>query len=797
MNRKNIPITAIGIFLFLALLSCEEPKTSWLGKTEDLKLWYNEPAENWMKEALPIGNGYLGAMVFGGIHEERIQFNEESLWAGGPGEWEEYRGGNRENAHRFVPEVRDLLKKGDFDAAHQLANKELTGIIKKNGGEKIAWEGFGCYQTFGDVMVKVKNKGEISDYYRDLNLTRGAAHVRYKSGTTLHERKYFANYPSRILVMGLRNDNPNGTDYTISFKTPHENTEIVYENGVLILSGQLENNGMKFESMLEIRNQGGEINFDGGVVSVERTKELMLILTAATDYLPTYPSYTGRDFKKLNREVLAGTADRNFQDLYSEHLADYQSIYNRVSLDLGGEHSDMPTDKRILAYKESGNDPQLERLFFQYGRYLMLGSSRRGSMPANLQGKWNHSTNPPWASDYHFNINVQMIYWPAEVTNMSECHEPLLQYIETLQKPGEVTARNFFNTRGWIVNTMNNAFGFTATGWEFPWGFFPGGAAWLSQHMWEHYEFTQDEQFLKEHGFPVMRNAALFWLDYLFKDADGTWVSAPSYSPEHGGISMGASMDHQMVWDLFTNYLSACEVLGVNDDVTQDVKDKLANLSLPRIGRWGQLQEWKEDRDDPDNKHRHVSHLFALHPGKQISVQNTPELAEAAKVSLNARGDEGTGWSLAWKINFWARLGDGNRAHKLLTRALQYTDDSGTNMMDGGGVYGNMLSAHPPFQLDGNMGATAGIAEMLLQSHAGVIELLPALSDKWPTGEIKGLKARGAFELDIQWEAGVLKFARIKSLVGGTLQLKYKDNEIAMETSPDTAYTFDGELKKL
>ena len=413
----------------------------------------------------------------------------------------------------------------------------------------------------------------------------------------------------------------------------------------------------------------------------------------------------------------------------------------------------------------------------------MISASRPGTMPLHLQGKWNNSTSPPWAGDYHMNINQQMLYWPAEVTNLEECHLPLFDYMESLVEPGKLASKEFFNTRGWIVNTMNNPFGYTSPGWGLPWGFFPGGAAWLCQHAWEHYDFTRDEEFLRETGYPLMKEAALFWIDYLTKDENGYLVSYPSYSPEHGGISRGASMDHEMAWDLLNNCIAACDVLGIDEGFKNEATKVRDKILPPTIGKWGQLQEWKEDVDDPNNHHRHVSHLYALYPGKQITLENTPALAEAAKVSLNARGDDGTGWSLAWKVNFWARLKDGDRAYKLFKRLLRPTAEQGEDMMSGGGSYSNLLCAHPPFQLDGNMGGSAGIAELLLQSHTGIIELLPALPSNWKTGSVKGLKARGGFAVDIKWKDNKLISASIYSEQGKNGRIKYKNKiiEIAIK----------------
>ncbi len=785
------------VFPFL-WISCYAPTEETTNSSEgDLKLWHGQPAEDWMQEALPIGNAYLAAMTFGGVPQERIQFNEESLWAGGKGEWAEYNGGNRENAHRHLPEIRRLLREGKFDEAHALANKELTGIIKANKGNSV-WEGYGAYQSFGDLLVEVGHRGEVKNYRRELNISKALSTVSYTSGAVKHQRTYFASYPKRVLVFRFENDATNGTDYVIRQTSLHKQISFSREGDQLVMRGALENNGMGFESRVLVQTDGEEWTIEDNEIHVRAANEVTLYLTAATDYLNEYPHYKGRDFVKLNSQTLGALFGVKYQEILAEHLADYTALFDRVSLKLpSGENNALPTNERLKKYGEGAVDPDLEALYFQYGRYLLISSSRPGSMPANLQGKWNHSNNPPWAADYHANINIQMIYWPAEVTNLAECHEPLIEFVDRLRVPGRKSAKDFFNADGWIVNTMNNTFGFTAPGWEFPWGFFPAGAAWYGQHVWEHYAFQPDLQYLRKKAFPIMKEAARFWLDYLTEDEDGLLVSSPSYSPEHGGISQGAFMDIQIVQDLFSNCIAACEILGIDDEFKCRVvaaKEKLLPL---KIGRWGQLQEWKEDVDDPENKHRHVSHLFALHPGNQITPERTPELAEAAKVSLEARGDDGTGWSLAWKINFWARLKDGDRAHKLLRRALRITGQEGFDYMDGGGVYENLLSTHPPFQLDGNMGATAGIAEMLLQSHGDVIELLPALPQAWPDGAIRGLRARGGYAVDINWRSGELVEAVIKSISeNSVVKIRYKDLIATIETGRQRTVTVNTKLEK-
>ncbi|MEW6997825.1 glycoside hydrolase N-terminal domain-containing protein [Colwelliaceae bacterium BS250] len=788
------------------------------------RLWYKQPATDWMTQALPIGNGFMGAMLFGGVSEDRIQFNEQSLWAGGPGSSDSYNSGNRKDAHKALPAIRELVTNGEFDKANQLAKQELTGIISKEekNSKGHSFGDFGSYQAFADVYVSQESTNtdsqanNIKDYSRSLDLETGVASVKYVDGQINHQRQYFANYPSRVMAFHYENDAPSGVNYKVRFESLHP-VKVTNESNTLVLSGAVADNGMEMEARLEIRVQDGELNIKDGQAHITNAKAFTLVLTSATDYQDIAPEYKGNDYTKFNQQTLASVADKKYPQLLAEHIRDYQSLFSRVSLTLdngatekeGQSQSEIATDQRIINYSKSPEDVNLEALFFQYGRYLLISSSRPGSLPANLQGKWNDSLKPAWASDYHFNINAQMIYWPAEVTNLAETHEPFLEYTQSLVKPGQVSANAFFGVNGWVVNTMNNIFGYTATGWGFPWGYFPAGAAWVSQHQWQHYDFNGDLSYLNDGALNTMEQAALFWLEYLQENEQGQLISIPSYSPEHGGISGGASMDHQIVFNLFTNYLNACQIETTKCTLTTRVKAAKAKLLPPQIGKWGQLQEWAEDLDDPDNKHRHVSHMFAIYPGNQIGRLSTPKLAEAAKVSLNARGDDGTGWSLGWKMNLWARLADGNRAHKLLQRTMRvvgFKEENSTGVHVNGhgqydsGVYHNFLSAHPPFQLDGNMGATAGIAEMLLQSHDKAIELLPALPDAWANGEITGLRARGGFEIDLAWHKGQLTTVDIRktghTVTGKTIKLKYGSKEITFSDDANLALQLNGELNK-
>jgi len=738
-------------------------------KQTNLKLWYDSPAKDWMTQALPIGNGYLGVMFFGYPAEERLQFSEGSLWAGGKGANEEYDFGLRKDAYKTLPKVRALLAQGKFDEADKLASAEMTGIIHEKK-QNTPSSDFGAQQAMGDIYVSISHTGEVKNYRRELDISDAAGKVTYDVGKEKFERTFFGNYQSRVMVYNFKSTSPE--TYAVRFVTPHKKEYEKFGKNQYSFGGSLRDNKQEFETVYRI-DTDGDISYEAGIVTVKNARKVMLVHTASTDYTYQFPNYKGNDYKKINRDVMAAVAGKNDLVLQAEQQKDYKNLFERVSLNLGNNlNSAIPTDKRQIAYFKGAKDPGLEVLYFQYGRYLMISSTRPGTMPMSLQGKWNDSTNPPWANDYHTNINIQMLYWPAEVTNLSECYLPLSDFTKSIVEPGKLAAKEFFGTRGWTVNTMLNAYGYTSPGWSFPWGFYPGGAGWLSQHLWEHYAFTNDVDYLKNTAYPIMKEASLFWIDYLTKGKSGFLVSSPSYSPEHGGISTGASMDHQIAWDVLSNTILASKVLKTDAGFAAEALKVRDQIQPPQIGRWGQLQEWNEDVDDSTNKHRHVSHLFALHPGRQISPTATPEFAKAARVTLDARGDEGTGWSLAWKVNFWARLQDGNRAYSLFKRILRPVGDKTENMVNGGGSYANLLCAHPPFQLDGNMGSTAGIAEMLLQSQAGVIELLPALPDSWPTGSVKGLKARGNVTVDEEWKNGKLISATLVSGSTGKATLK-------------------------
>lgn len=739
-----------------------------------LSLWYNEPASDWMTEALPLGNGYMGVMFFGGIESEQLQFTEGSLWSGGPKSSEDYNYGNKPGSWKYLDEVRSLIRKGNLEEANELVKKHFTGVAPRPTDGNSAWGDYGAQQTMGDLFISLDHGTEnISDYKRELDISTAVGSVRYKVGATEYRREYFGSNPNGTMVYKFSSDRP--TQYIIHLQTPHVVDKEEYSGGIWRVNAHVNDNKQGFQMAFKVITDGNE-SYKKGKLTIEDAQYIIVYHTAATSYTLDYPLYAGNDYNAIVASRLNKIAELSYEEILEQHIQDYQDLFYRVSVSLSDEKPrQLPTDQRQREYFKGAEDFAFEELYFQYGRYLMIAASRPGGMPMNLQGKWNNSVDPPWAADYHMNINQQMLYWPAEVTNLAECHEPLLDYIESLIEPGTQSAKDFFNTRGWVVNTMNNAYGYTAPGWDVPWGFFPGGAAWLAQHLWDHFEFGLDTAYLKDRAYPIMKAASQFWIDYLIEDEDGFLVSSPSYSPEHGGISGGASMDHQIAWDVLNNSIQAGKILNDHEFVkeAEAVRSKILPL---QIGRWGQLQEWKEDVDDPTSRHRHVSHLFALHPGRQISLSETPHLAKAARVTLEARGDDATGWSLAWKVNFWARLKNGDRAYKLYKMIMKPSGAGGS----GSGSYPNLLAAHPPFQLDGNMGATAGMAEMLLQSQTDEIMILPALPAAWSKGYIKGLRARGGYTIDIYWEDSELKKLVVKADEAGDCKLSYLNLDITV-----------------
>jgi alpha-L-fucosidase 2 len=720
---------------------------------DDLKLWYLQPAKTWMTEALPIGNGRLGGMIFGGVAQEHIQFNEDTLWTGGPAAL----AGNPTGGAEHIGEIQKLMAAGQTAEATQLIQRYFYGNTR----------GFGAYQAFGDVLIDLHTPAEAAgatDYRRELDLSRGVARVHYVIGGVSFDREYFCSYPDGVMAMRLTCSRPGGLHAIVHLATVQRGVKISAKDNELILQGKLADNGLGYQAIALVRPEGAgaKLTATANGIAVDGGDALTILLTAATEYDAGNPTYRG----KLH---LSPVTD-DYATLLANHEKDYTALFGRVSLDLGKGRSDLPTDERLAAYKKGAADPGLEALYFQFGRYLLISSSRAGGLPSNRQGIWNNAVNPQWGADFPTMMNLEMMYWPAETTNLAECAQPLIDLIDRVRGPGRVAAKTTYGARGWVVNFTTNPWGFTAAGTSI-YQYFPAGAAWLCQHVWEHYAFSGDKQYLEKTAYPIMKEAAEFWVDHLITDADGTLVSSPSESPEHGGFVVGATMDQEIVGDLFDHCIAAAEILNVDADFSKQLMDMRQKLSALKVGRLGQLQEWKTDIDDPTDTHRHISHLFAVYPGDEIDPLKTPALAAAAEKSLQLRGDPGPGWGMAWKIGFAARLLEGDHAHAILVRLLTLTTAISPRST-AAGTYPNLFDARPPLQVDGNLAATAGMAEMLLQSQDGEIDLLPALPKAWSEGSVRGLCARGGFEVDESWRGGVLREGTIHSAIGGVCRVR-------------------------
>lgn len=759
-----------------------------------LHLWYKSPAVQWT-EALPVGNGKLGAMVFGDVHKECIQFNEDSLWTGLPHDY------SNPTAYEYLPEIRRLLFEGKQREAERLAGRTFMSIPLRQDK----------YQPFGDIWMEFDKAKEVTDYRRELDLNTAVTSVQYKTMGVTYTRSVFCSFPDQILVIHLTANKPEQLNFVVSLSSPHQESQVSSQEDTLILKGRVSGYNhrrtgvyhpsiLKFESRLKVYEHDGHLRLDDDKLRITKASEVTLIFTGAT----SYKSYNDISADPADRcEQILSSVKGSFKALLQRHVQDHQNLFHRVSLDLGTtEQAQKPTDERILNFQK-GNDPQLAALLFQYGRYLLIACSRPGSQPANLQGLWNHQMTPAWESKYTTNINAEMNYWLAEVSNLSECHEPLFNLIEDCAWTGQKVAQLHYNCRGWVVHHNTDLWRGAAPINASNHGIWVTGGAWMCQHLWWHYEYTLDTEFLRTRAYPVMKRAALFFMDFLIEDPrnDKGWlISGPSNSPEIGGLVMGPTMDHQIIRNLFSNCIESSEILAIDPGFRDNLKKLCSRIAPNQIGRYGQLQEWLEDKDDPNNKHRHVSHLWGLYPGNEITREETPEFFEAARKSLEFRGDGGTGWSMGWKINFWARLKEGDRAYALLNNLLRLTGSSKTEYT-GGGIYPNLFDAHPPFQIDGNFGATSGICEMLLQSHrrnekgAYLLELLPALSSAWPDGYIKGLCARGGFEMDIYWKDGRLAKAEILSKAGRLCSIRYGSKTLDFPTEKGKTYRLNKRLR--
>ncbi|WP_418213996.1 glycosyl hydrolase family 95 catalytic domain-containing protein [Bacteroides difficilis] len=764
--------------------------------TKGLSIWFDTPNvmeehTAWESQSLPIGNGSLGANIIGSVDTERITFNEKTLWRGGPNTAkgaEYYWNVNKQSAH-VLDEIRKAFTEGDQQKAEMLTRQNFNSEVPYEANREKPFR-FGNFTIMGEFYVETGlDTLGISDYKRILSLDSALAVVQFKKNNVAYQRSYFISYPANVMVMRFSADRAGMQNLVFSYAPNSISQGSLSGDGDkgLVFSASLNNNGMKYVVRIQAETKGGTLSNAGCRLTVKGADEVVFYVTADTDYKMNFnpdfkdpKTYVGVDPAETTCQWISNAVMQGYTALFQQHYSDYAALFNRVRLNLNPtvKTSDIPTPQRLKNYRNGQPDYYLEELYYQFGRYLLIASSRAGNMPANLQGIWHNDVDGPWRVDYHNNINVQMNYWPACPTNLSECMLPLVDFIRTLVKPGEKTAQSYFGARGWTASISSNIFGFTTPleSQDMSWNFNPMAGPWLATHIWEYYDYTRDLNFLKETGYELIKSSADFAVDYLWHKPDGTYTAAPSTSPEHGPVDQGATFVHAVVREILLDAIEASKVLGVDKKKRKQWNDVLSKLVPYKIGRYGQLMEWSTDIDDPKDEHRHVNHLFGLHPGHTVSPVTTPELATAAKVVLLHRGDGATGWSMGWKLNQWARLQDGNHAYTLFGNLLK------------NGTMDNLWDTHPPFQIDGNFGGTAGVTEMLLQSHMGFIQLLPALPNAWKDGSVSGICAKGNFEVDMIWENNQLKEATLRSGAGGNCVIKYGDKMLSFKTIKGQSY---------